>query len=248
MPVVHVDQTVPSSTRLWRYMDMAGLLSMLENSALWFPKCGFLEDPHEGLIPAAFVTSGSEDEDARITIRGKDVGNAAELMLYSCSTILVNCWHESDCESAAMWAIYGTARGIALSTTVDRLSAALNTNQRELRVDRVRYLDYVNPDDRLLALPWLMKRNAFAYEREVRVWTASDGNGQPPQGTGDLVTVHVSTLVESLYLSPRAEPWLGTLISNLLRRYSVGASVQRSTLYDKPDMPLPNKYIMHKVR
>jgi hypothetical protein len=221
-------------------MDLAGLVSMLECNALWFTKVGFLQDPYEGVIPKALRTYRDKaDEEGQFTLAGKELVNATEFSFYARSMVLVNCWHKSDSESAAMWAIYGTAKGFAVSTTVERLSSSLNANQRGLRVNRVAYLDYEMPDPDIGTWPWLMKRSAFAYEQEVRVWTDSDESGGAPQGIGALIDVNVSTLIESLFLSPHADPWLGELTAKLLKRYSVGINVIPSTLYSKPKEPLP---------
>jgi hypothetical protein len=222
-------------------MDLAGLLSILEKQALWFSKVAFLNDPSEGILPAKLVRFRDEiDEDGQFSINGNDLMNANDLIFKGRSGVFVNCWHHSDSESAAMWAVYASTRGLAVKTTVGRLCRSLEIADRHVKIDPISYLDYETPDPSLVKMPWLMKRQAFAYEHEVRAWIYGYEGHPEEQPYGALLKVDPEQLIERLYLAPQADPWLSDVVSSVLKRYGVKADVVRSRLYDEPKVNLPS--------
>ncbi|MFN8224152.1 MAG: hypothetical protein U0R50_13000 [Gaiellales bacterium] len=42
----------PDDTVVWRYIDLAKLISLLDHRALYFARADTLGDPHEGALPA----------------------------------------------------------------------------------------------------------------------------------------------------------------------------------------------------
>ena len=88
---------------------------------------------------------------------------------------LVNCWHMSDVESAAMWRLYATARNsVALLTRFHLLTYVL---PETVYVGKLRYIDYTK--DRIpegnVFYPIMYKRKSFEHERELRVVKMDDG-------------------------------------------------------------------------
>jgi hypothetical protein len=140
-----------------------------------------------------------------------------------------------------MWKIYASTRGLAVKTTVDRLCSSLEIVDRNVHIDPIVYLDYAAPDASRVRMPWLMKREAFAYEHEVRAWVWGYEGHPEPQPYGAMLRVDPAQLIERLYLSPDADPWLIDLVRSVLNRYGVKAEVVRSSLYDKPKSNVPNR-------
>jgi hypothetical protein len=52
---------VPSRCRLWRYMDLAGFVSMLEYQALHFSHPSRFEDPYEGTLTSSSLKKFSKE-------------------------------------------------------------------------------------------------------------------------------------------------------------------------------------------
>src|SRR5437868_8026514 len=175
--------------RIWRYTDMAKLLSLLDRSALYFPRLDKLEDPFEGYYtknsPVVCVENLSLEE-LKHSLKAEDenlvkiaVSNGRLMRQFNKlqrEITFVSSWHCQEHESAAMWSQYlKTQEGIAIRSSYDRLCSAFsNYDDYEIFIGTVSYLDY-NRDSigqgNSLA-PVLSKRKSFEHEREVRavIW------------------------------------------------------------------------------
>ena len=70
--------------------------------------------------------------------------------------LYVSCWHNDPAESAAMWSLYSTKEsGIAIQTTSDRFSDALQNCQKEVELAAVEYMEI---------FPGLFSGKALAYQ------------------------------------------------------------------------------------
>lgn len=96
------------------------------------------------------------------------------------SNITVNCWHQNDLESEAMWRLYSEAKkGIAIKTTVGSAIKAfeMTGQQIPLAVGKVKYLDFfdksLKPNDCLVdgSISPLVKRYSYSHENEIRFYT-----------------------------------------------------------------------------
>jgi len=111
----------PDNARLWRYMDLAQFLSILDKQALFFPSVATLAkaDPYEG-------------EPLPTKLRAAQARGAAALHAFrlNCEVFkylnFYNCWHMNDSESDAMWKVYlKGSQGIAIQSTVARIKSSL---------------------------------------------------------------------------------------------------------------------------
>lgn len=83
----------------------------------------------------------------------------------------VNCWHENDFESAAMWSLYlKSNEGIAIQTTFSKLKKSI-IDKETVYIGRIRYIDYENE---IIESTYnffnsvLLKRKSYEHEREIR--------------------------------------------------------------------------------
>ena len=152
---------------LWRYMDLPKLISMLEKRALFFVRADKLGDPFEGsfsrvneLLRPSLYGEGSEDLTEVYSTYMKS------LIRFT----LINCWHENDVESEAMWRLYSSSGdGVAVRNTFKNLRDCL-TGDESIYVGKVSYVDYKTTfirEDNAFG-PYLYKRKSFEHEREVR--------------------------------------------------------------------------------
>lgn len=202
------------NSRIWRYMDLAKFVSLLQNGALYFPVVAELGDDLEGTPPR--VPSGNALQ---------ELSAFSAWSVNRCITF-ASCWHLGEDESAAMWAIYaGRQQGIAIQSTLDALKKAFPPAAREdLRETlKIGLVEYIDPDLEVtpphitnLYADVLRKRHWYAYEKEVRVICSPPDNWVGPvsvneQGrfrrSGVLVRCNLRELIQQVVVAPHAPPY-----------------------------------------
>ena len=244
----------PSETTIWRYVSLAKLLAMLQTRSVFFSKADLFDDGFEGTFTQGSLsdyatTSGNELPDDLITL-------ARWLPCRS----FVSCWHVSDVESAAFWKMYAGSEGaIAIRSSIGALSTAfpeLSKLQDNLlimqEIRRVRYIDYrtAHPHINDLTGPLTYKRQAFAFEQEIRVirqelptvQAASRPNGRAiqlgpaPTKTGLEIAIILDKLVDSIYLAPSSPPWMLQTVKETMGRFGLGKiDCRQSSLDELPE-------------
>ena len=230
---------------LWRFMDFTKFVSVLEKRALFFARADKLEDSYEGYLP------NLKREEAQRFFEGHD--DCLETMFNSIKEspryMLINCWHESDHESAAMWKLYAKdGSGIAIKTNFGSFKKSFTTSQ-DIFIGRISYIDYKTdslPHNNLLSA-FLCKRKSFEHEREVRAIVQIPSPGDRNHGqegvidfsqdicdVGNYYEVDLSRLIQEVIVSPYAPNWLLELIKSVAFRYNLKAPVVKSELADLP--------------
>jgi len=234
------------NVRLWRYVDFAKFVAMLERGGLWFARLDQLGDPFEGSTPAAaaqFWKDMIAQRPDREAIAKHNEGFLREMVRLNRNAAYASCWHLRDHESNAMWAQYAKVNaGIALQTTYARLRGALPENAA---LGMVRYIDY---ESEMISLQnilgfYMHKRREFEDEREVRalVW-AHEFNPATQQPfvrvdasvLGLNVPIDIQQAIENIVVAPGCQGWFHGLINSVLARYQVALEVQRSELERQP--------------
>jgi hypothetical protein len=231
----------PETARLWRYMDLAQFLSILEKEALFFPSVATLAtaDPYEGEpLPAKYRAAEARGPEDLRTFR-----------LY-CEIFkrlnFYNSWHMNDGESGAMWKLYlKGSQGLAIQSTVARVKASFqNTVTHTVYMALVEYIDYdtfTPPSTLFGSSDYMYKRCAFRHEQEVRLGTYNydirpefiDRAGlikvlNPrvpladillhPERKGVYVSANISALIERVVVYPFAPIWFSDLVTALSKR------------------------------
>lgn len=207
--------------KLWRFMDFTKYVSMLDHGALFFTRADRFADPFEGAL-------------ARKNLEKRHGLESALGARRAARRIFLNSWHQNEHESAAMWRIYLTSGdGVAIQTTRTRLVDSFANREQLLHVGSVRYLDYERdrvPDGDELA-PFLCKRKSFEFECETRVlWRSA----RPLRKTGCYIEADLERLVSRVVVSPNAEPWFGSLVESVTRKYGFDFRVEPSLLNAEP--------------
>lgn len=79
----------------------------------------------------------------------------------------------------------------------------------------------------------LIRKNSFEYEHEVRVRIITEGGLSPNPPEFMTLPVELDELIESVYVSPMAEPWFRDVVEDVLRKYGLEKKVYHSALDDK---------------
>jgi hypothetical protein len=240
-------------TKIWRYMDFTKLVSLLSKRALYFASIESLAsyDPFEGLYTKPSMNVHSFDfEDKRLFDNYRPL--ALEVLDLSKSTrsfAYVNCWHMNEHESAAMWKVYlKSDEGVAVQSNVQRVIDSLSEYDRESWIGQVSYMDY-EKDYMPRVGPLWSKRKSFEHERELRVmvpdrealmeWLRGGGEqvgstiSLPQLPSGIYVPVVLDSLVEKIFVSPKAESWFADLVRSVCSKYDVQKTVEISPLADR---------------
>lgn len=260
----HPSFTSPTdpNIKLWRYMDLAKFLGLLEDEALFFATAANMSDKFEGARSSVNVAARSAL--AAHSKEHKGLGVFQTLVEAPLAHLLtrytyLSCWHSSEYESAAMWSLYQhDGRGIAIRTTFSRLTQSFKTDKL-IYAGAVKYVDYSKtfiPDDNSYDA-FMHKRLSFEHEREVRavtsnyelameIWHKTNQSYGPtdtaphvlaipddyPAGLN--IPVDLTHMVEAVYISPEAESWFTKLVEELIHRYGHTWPVYQSDLGEDP--------------
>jgi hypothetical protein len=131
------------NVKIWRYMDFAKYVALLEDGALWFSRADKLGesfgdrlgDPFEGTLSHATLEalrrnySGIENEGRELSSE-EDVAEQVDLALRTSRLMrqwtYVNSWHMNERESAAMWRLYARSNeAVAIQSTYSKLRDCL---------------------------------------------------------------------------------------------------------------------------
>lgn len=229
---------------LWRYMDLARFLSLLEDEALYFARADQMSDKWEG--------SYSE---VNLKLRPELYGDDFEMInrqlvdhrLSMRQRTHMNCWHESAEESAAMWEIYQReGRGVAIKTTWGDLTASLGSERRILG-GRIKYADYKTTfiPEGITFEAFMHKRLSYAHEKEVRLIMMTGLSMPHPTEENTVISlgpeppvipipVDLRRLIQEVYVAPDAPGWIGDLIDKLVKRFGYDFDVRQSDLATDP--------------
>ena len=256
--------TIPApDAKLWRYMDLAKFLSMLEDGALFFTRLDHFVDKFEGTLglksnEKAWVEHELGWRKKWIELEHKSKGEAIypedlenetkktfakyreNIAKYRISNY-VSCWHQADTESEAMWQLYtrDSKQGIAIQTTFERLYKTLPASPQS-DFGLVKYIDFAEYNNgtpgkqfHIYDAPWY-KRKSFEHEKEFRVIVHDDC--KPAfRDWNKKIPVDINTLIENIYVSPDADEWFVKLLKDILRhRYGLYLPVQQSQLNELP--------------
>jgi hypothetical protein len=229
----------PGSSRLWRYLDFAKYVSLLETKSLHFARSDLLGDSFEGSTPSvdreafratldALAPGDAPNREDAIAKGTESHSTARKLMT---NNTYINCWHMSEHEQAAMWRIYAE-NGLAIRTTFDRFTSSLDYPE-PIYAGLVRYINYSSDSvgNGGMFGNFMHKRLSFESEREVRavLWHGDKESWFELEGhpAGVYVPVDPELLVEHVFVTPKAPSWFLDLVEAVSQRYGLAAPVQQ---------------------
>lgn len=235
--------------RVWRYMNFAKLVSLINSRKLHFSRADKLGDPFEGSMPKKNVAAkGFVPESILPEMREKflslirDMGKTKELWPRN---LAINCWHMNKHESAAMWRLYlKSDEGIAIQSTYAKLKRSLIDDEK-VYLGKVKYIDYdtdfIDPNSTMG--PFMHKRMSYAYEQEVRAIILKMPivnrllvfkKEMEIIENGLEINVDLETLIECIYVAPTAKDWFADLVKAIISKYGYEFKVTQSKLNEDP--------------
>lgn len=249
-----LDLSVPDAQPVWRYMDFAKFVAMLQQGGLYFSRADKLNDPFEGAsglakrendwdnfylkffreivvtpppgYPKPLSSKEEVEEQAQHLLRQiKDITSTARNQL-------VSCWHANEIESEALWRLYcpPPAPGVAIQSTVGQLWSAC-ADTYEARVGRVQYVDFRKTFALLQSERIFQKRMSLSHEEEVRIVLPNDFKS-PLEGT--VINCDLSALVSRVVTSPFAPPWFHSVVAGVVAKFGYTLDLRSSELLEQP--------------
>jgi hypothetical protein len=233
--------------RIWRYMDLAKFVSMLQNHSLYFSVVAELGDDMEAACPR--LTNGADPFQQQDAFGRWSLGRCINF---------ASCWHLAEDESAAMWNIYaGRHQGIAVQSTLKALSSAFPAAEQEdaNKILKIGFVDYIDPDGEELLPRFanmyaqvLRKRQWYAYENEMRLVCCPPDNWVEPvsinepgrfRRSGVWVRCNLRELIQSVVVAPKAPPYLRAAVSEVFKRFEFDPAIVKSSRLNETVVP-PN--------
>lgn len=226
--IVHPNlATPPDDTVLWKYLDFAKFVSILETKSLWFSRANLFEDPLEGTYTDA------ELEHWRNLLAGENFhGSMMDGSDLITSVTYVDCWRQGDSESLAMWDLYGKGSGIvAIKTTVGSLKAQYAAFDGTIYLAKVNYVDWNSATWSTNAFEMLARKEAsYGHESEVRAMITEFGHvaQTPNRVPGIALPIDPSALISEVIVGPREKGWVLSLVQKTVERYGLPVTVRSS--------------------
>jgi hypothetical protein len=245
--------------QIWRYLDFTKFVAMLDSKSLFFARVSTLDDPFEGSFPPAqsaierlrgAFPSGSLPPATAIELAPglEDIWKAMR------DWAMVNCWHASTHESAAMWRLYApTTTAVAIRSTVRRLRGSIGSGpplpqgfggSNVVHIGMIEYIDFKSQriPDGSFAAQFFRKRRSFEHERELRALilqfpVVAPGRvdyARRPTDRGLSVPVDLSQLIEQVLVAPQAPAWYAKLVARVADKYGLKVVPTQSELDATP--------------
>lgn len=261
--VIRMDTYGPidRNCRIWRFIDLAKFISLLERRSLYFARADTLDDPFEGSYGHGNI--GLPDEQ-----RQKLERYFTTLRQH----FYVNCWHINEFESAAMWKLYASHEySIAIQSTWPRIRGVLPhrldkygfPKRGHIDIGKVRYMDYAHERiwEGFTFDAFLHKRKSFEHEQELRAffsdpdfpdiprwyWLVSGSNGWSidpelsklnlnlaPGPMGIYIPINLKALITRISISPEAPDWFQPLVTSVCARFKLDVPIEKSELHGAP--------------
>jgi hypothetical protein len=235
-------EQVPDETIIWRYMPFDKFESLLLEKSLFFTKISYFHkiesDSFEGrynqisidnfyrsrLNPGETLESIKNDENSIIRKNADALFNRLNNKLHELT--LVNCWQINEVESVSMWKLYSNyENGIAIQTTYGRLKDSFQFNEKNVYGGKI---SYVNKEKHITTYgntmtPFMEKRLFFIDENELRLLIDISNESKNFDWTkerfdnGRLISCDLSTLIESVYISPKCKEGFKMKVQQLIK-------------------------------
>ena len=235
--------------KIWRYIDFAKFISLLDTRKLFFTRADKFNDSFEGSYPNANKNARENAykglaKDTKKAIL-EDLPKIRESMR---KCFLINCWHINENESAAMWEIYtNKSKGIAIQSSFSSLKKSFSRISETVSIGEINYIDYNSTiiSEMNALFPYLHKRKYYIHEKELRAIMLIKTHVPEEDGftldikkevcdIGMYFDVDINMLIENIYISPTAQPWFVELVENIIKKYGYDFNVINSELNKKP--------------
>lgn len=219
---------------LWRYMEIAKFISMLEQKAIWLARADTFGDKHEGQFPnemREYISKAYRDFDGSDNSPVKDANDFQDYLI---KNTFISCWHHNLEENMVMWEIYGRDKNaVAIQTTVENMVNNVDTSAlsgHSLIFKDVIYKDADEISGVLLYEDcFFRKRRHFSFEREVRISLDTYSRLSPTKDTphGHKLPAFLSGIINKVVVHPDSPKWFFDVVDSVAAKYELHAPIER---------------------
>ena len=231
-----IDKALNESLTLWRYMDLAKLISLLETKSIWLARADTFKDRHEGRLPDEMRKLTEKAYESFSNDDPSPVKDADDFQDYLLKNTFVSCWHKNIDENMVMWEIYcRDTNAMAVQTTVGRIKDSIDSSKLSGHFLLLKPVVYEKSEDVPGVLRYedcfFRKRPHFAFEEEVRISLDTYSPANPAKGTpyGYGLPVSINNLIESIYVHPDSSQWFVDVVNSITKHYEVDAEIMRGS-------------------
>ena len=245
------------NTKIWRYLDFPEFLAMSHNNNLYFNRIERYEDLEEGAI--------SEADTKKLIGQGVPKEHIDWLNLYVQKNIFVSPWTIRNDENHLMWKEYTEGKyGIAILSSLKRLENSIKNFKLKYNIiakefsygKEMNWAELKEPKE-LFKYMIFNKNVEFCDDKELRVvinklpllelieTTMININLQDrinklqQQKVDDAISIKINlkTLVCKIIICPKAPDWFYILVKNVIQKYGLDLSVEKSSIKYKDKKP-----------
>ena len=241
-------------------MDVTRLVALMQTRSLHFARADTLGDPfegslallnqiaHEQMIAEMLKDQENHPSSAVRYTRDQLREHLAQGTRQGRQWVFISCWHSGETESLAMWNQYGSSGGsVVIQSTYQKLmdtlpsEACIDKDKSEntsIYLGMVQYKNYSSLHEGLtlnanMLSPFIHKRTAFEYEREVRAFLMFPAADSRSIWSVD-VNVDFDRLIETIRVRPGTPDWERQTIETLIGKYGLGMKVTPSEIDIEP--------------
>ncbi|MFQ5772240.1 MAG: hypothetical protein ACE5HX_17020 [bacterium] len=239
-----------------RYLTFPKFMNMLAYSAIWFSKLNILQDQFEGLMPTQAKVKMLADNQKWKQIFPENLHPQIDSMAArneqdGRELLVINCWYLGKADSPKMWKEYcGGSTGIAINSTIRKLSQYIYTWPEYSHIGKVQYVDF---DTHEMA-PYeanqaheraFLKSQKYSGENEIRIVTMNfkhprcvSMEGEPYtqeqcsgknmnnfENPGLYIGIDFGSLVDSIVLVPGSPDWVKNTINKIFKMSHLVTSI-----------------------
>lgn len=236
-PKVAIDGRLKGSNVLRRYLDVPRFVNFLKTSALYLCRSDLFPDKFEGSF-----TPTVKDAICTAYTKNKIEYSYEKFKKELREGVFINCWSLGSDDNMALWHLFGKTNDcVAVTTTVDKLKAALNAfiGDGHISIRKVDYIRHwkdpvidINPYSNIFRY----KTVGYGFEKEVRVILDNFESTfeAASKAAGISVRVDVNKFLRSIVVSPECSAWFRAVVGDLARKYGVSTPIRNSRMAREP--------------
>lgn len=233
--------------KVCKYLTFPKFINLLSFSAIWFSKLRILQDEYEGKTPSITKKKILEEHQKWKDVFPPDLHNQIDMMHdgnedSGRELTMVSCWFLGEPNSSKMWQTYSDNSGVAIHSTIGKLTQHIALEPKISHIGKVKYVDMESYEmsnyeaHQACQRAFLKDKKKYAEEKEIRIATmslkhpdclkmngsrysveeVSGKNMNNFENPGMYFLCRLDKLVDGITFAPKAPDWVKFTIKRIL--------------------------------